>query len=110
MNIILRIAVAVVLLFAGFAAGFPVGKSVGFSTGSEWALVQANLLAREAGVSMPVHFKDGQLRVIIRQPQNLHRQAWRVSDRDYEVQHLAEQGSRTLVETVRLAGRLHPTQ
>lgn len=108
MNVILRIAAAIVLLFAGFAAGVPVGTSIGFDHGSEWALVQADLLAREVGVSMPVQYEDGQLRVIIRQPQNLHRRAWRLSEREYEAQKASEKGSRTLVETARLAGRLQP--
>ena len=110
MNIILRIAVAVVLLFAGFAAGFPVGKSIGFNNGSEWALVQADLIAREAGVSMPVSYEEGHLRVVVKQPQGLHRQVWHRSDKYYEDREYAETGTRTLVETVKLAGRLRPTE
>jgi len=110
MNIILRIAVAIVLLLAGFAAGFPVGKSIGFNNGSEWALVQADLLAREAGVSMPVSYEEGHLRVVVKQPQGLHRRVWHLSDRYYEQREYAEQGTRTLVEAVRLAGRLRPTE
>jgi hypothetical protein len=66
---------------AGFAAGFPVGRSSGFSTGSEWALVQANILAREAGLYMPVKFEAGQFRIILKQPKHLYRAAWVLADR-----------------------------
>ncbi len=68
-------AIAIVLMLIGFAAGFPIGRSTGFTTGSEWALVQADIAAREAGVFMPVHMQDDDFRIVIRQPRNLHRRA-----------------------------------
>ncbi len=77
------IAIAVVLLAVGFAAGFPVGKSIGFETGSEWALIQARILAREADSFMPVYLADGDFRVVIKQPRNLYRNAWRLSERQH---------------------------
>ncbi len=75
------IAIAAVLLLVGFAAGFPVGKSIGFETGSEWALVQADILAREAGVFMPVSMNEGNFRVVIKQRRNLYKRAWRLAER-----------------------------
>lgn len=91
MKIIIRTLLAIALLGAGFAAGFPVGKSIGFETGSEWALVQADMLAREAGVFMPVYIEDGNFRVIIKQPRGLYKRAWERADR-YEGMLGIEQG------------------
>jgi hypothetical protein len=110
MKIIVRLVVIIVLLLAGFAAGIPVGRSIGFNTGSEWALVQADILAREAGVSMPVYFKEGQLRVIVKQPRGIYKRAWELSDRYYEEMENVEKGTRTLSETVSLAQSSYPTQ
>ncbi len=80
MKITAGIMVAAALVFLGFAAGFPVGKSIGFETGSEWAIVQADLLAREAGVFMPVYLDEGKFRVVVKQPRDLHRKAWHLAD------------------------------
>jgi hypothetical protein len=65
----------VVLLAIGFAIGFPLGREAGFMTGSEWAIVQAEIVAREAGMSMPVTLEEGQLHVVVKQPQDLYRRA-----------------------------------
>ena len=65
MKTVLRIVLMVALLTAGFAAGFPMGRNAGFSTGCEWALVQAEILAREADIFMPVHLESGQFKVIL---------------------------------------------
>jgi hypothetical protein len=80
MKIIMRIMFVILLLVIGFAAGFPFGKSIGFSVGSEWALVQAEIFAREAGVFMPVYYEEGQFRIIIKQPRNIYKRAWRLAD------------------------------
>ncbi len=77
------IAIALLMIVVGFAAGFPVGKSIGFQTGSEWALVQAKILAREADSFMPVYLADGEFRVVIKQPRNLYRNAWKLADRHH---------------------------
>jgi len=69
------------LLMAGFAAGYPLGQRRGFSTGSEWALVQANILARDAGLFMPVKIEAGNFRVMMKQPKHLYRTAWMLADR-----------------------------
>ncbi len=74
-RIIVRIVVIAILLAIGFAAGFPMGRQAGFMTGSEWAIVQAEIVAREAGRSMPVTLEDGQLRVVVKQPEDLYRRA-----------------------------------
>ncbi len=79
------IAIAIILLVVGFAAGFPVGKSIGFETGSEWALVQAKILAREADSFMPVYLADGEFRVVIKQPRHLYRNAWKLADRHHDL-------------------------
>lgn len=80
MKTIIRIAVIMALLVAGFAAGYPIGQSRGFVTGSEWALVQAEIFVREAGIFMPVNYEDGQFRIILQQPKHLYRNAWKLAD------------------------------
>jgi hypothetical protein len=82
MKTLMGITTAIILLIVGFAAGYPVGKSVGFDMGSEWALVQAEILAREVGAFMPVYLDDGTFRVVIKQPRHLYRTAWKLAERD----------------------------
>jgi hypothetical protein len=72
MKIIIRIALVIMLLAVGFAAGFPLGHSRGFTTGCEWAFVQASLIARERGLFMPVNFVEGHFRIILKQPRDLY--------------------------------------
>jgi len=106
MKIITQTALALALLATGFAAGFPVGKDAGFTSGSEWALMQANLLAREAGVFMPVSLEQGQFRVVIKQPGNIYKRAWQLADKEEERVPRLISGERTLAKTVQLAGRV----
>ncbi len=109
-KILLRISLIIALLFMGFAAGFPVGKSIGFTTGSEWALVQADIVAREAGSSMPVYFQEGRFRVIVKQPPDLYKHAWQLADRyDNEMENV-NRGVKTLFETINLSKNMHITQ
>jgi hypothetical protein len=103
MKILIRMALAVALLVAGFAVGFPVGKSAGFTTGGEWALVQAGILARESGLFMPVSFEKGRFRVVIKQPRNFYKRAWRLADRREDATQGADLLSRPSLETVQLA-------
>lgn len=105
MKILLRIASAVVLLVAGFAAGFPVGLSRGFSTGSEWAFVQGNILAREAGLYMPVNYESEQFRIILKQPKHLYRNAWLLADMHEDRTAYMRRGDGTLN-----GGRLQQTR
>ena len=106
MKIITRTALSMALLGAGFAAGFPVGRDAGFTRGSEWSLMQANLLAREAGVFMPVSLEQGQFRVVVKQPGNLYKRAWQLADQEQKkTPWLNHRGERALAETVLLAGR-----
>ncbi|MHB8845707.1 MAG: hypothetical protein ACYC7L_13290 [Nitrospirota bacterium] len=81
MKMLMRIIVAIALVAAGFAAGFPIGRNSGFATGSEWALVHAGVLAQEAGLFMPVSMEEGQFRVVLKQPKHLYREAWLLADR-----------------------------
>lgn len=77
------------LLVAGLAAGFAAGKITGFATGSEWALQQADILAREAGVFMPVSYDGRTFRVVIKQPRGIYRKAhWLANQREKEQQSL----------------------
>lgn len=73
-------ATSTAMLLSGFGAVFQAGKNHGFRTGSEWALVQADIVAREAGVFMPVYMKDGKFRVVIRQPRGIYKRAWQLAD------------------------------
>jgi hypothetical protein len=72
---LVRIVVIAALLAVGFAIGFPVGRDTGFVTGCEWAMVQASIVAKEAGKSMPVTFEDGQMHIVVRQPEDLYLRA-----------------------------------
>jgi hypothetical protein len=81
MRIVVHLVIIMTILALGFATGFQVGQSDGFSLGSEWALMQAELLAREEGLFMPIRYDDGQFRVILRQPHHLYRRAWQIADR-----------------------------
>ncbi len=103
MKILIRMTLAIALLIVGFAAGFPAGKSAGFASGSEWALVQATIIAREAGVSMPVTLNDGQFRVVLKQPRHLYKRAWELADKDEEEMRWVNSSDKSLRETVLLA-------
>ncbi len=72
---------AACFLSMGLAAGFAGGLNIGFSTGSEWALMQADIVAREAGVDMPVSYDGGTFRVVVKQPKGLYRRAWQLAER-----------------------------
>ncbi len=74
-KVIVRIVVIMVLFAIGFAVGFPLGRQTGFLTGSEWAIVQAAIAAKEAGVTMPVTFEDGQMHVVVKQPEGIYQRA-----------------------------------
>jgi hypothetical protein len=106
MKIITQTALSLALLGAGFAAGFPVGRDAGFTNGSEWALIQADLLAREAGVFMPVSLEQGQFRVVIRQPRDLYRRTWRLADKQEGRTPWRYKREGALADTVLLAGRV----
>jgi hypothetical protein len=75
-----NIMIVLVLLVICAAAGFHAGRSAGFKTGSEWALVQADIVAREAGVFMPIYMEGDSFRVIIKQPKGLYKKAWDLAD------------------------------
>ena len=107
---IIRMIMIAALLVAGFAAGFPIGQSVGFSTGSEWAIVQADIVAREAGLIMPISIADGKFKVVVKQPRHLYRQAWKLAERHETAMNYVNTGEKALSETVRLAGTVSMTQ
>jgi hypothetical protein len=103
MKTILRVTFMILLVMAGVAVGVPIGQNRGFSTGSEWAIVQANILAREAGLFMPVNFEAGQFRIMMKQPKHLYKKAWRLADkREDEIEYVCN-GDTTLYERIPLA-------
>lgn len=81
MKTLMRIICVVLLLAIGFAAGFPIGSSIGFTKGSEWAIVQADVIARESGLFMPVGFDGGMFRVIMKQPRGLYKKVWQEAEK-----------------------------
>ena len=81
MKIAIRILLALVLLGAGVAVGYPIGQNRGFSRGSEWALVQADIIAREAGVFMPIRFEEDQFHVVFKQPKGIYTRTRRLADK-----------------------------
>jgi hypothetical protein len=102
MKIVIRIIAMIALLVTGFAVGFPIGQSRGFSTGSEWAIVQAKIIARESGLFMPVNFEAGHFRIILKQPKHLYTSAWMLADRYENKMTYVCSGDRTLNERVQL--------
>lgn len=95
--------VPVFLLCAGLIAGFVAGKITGFATGSEWALMQADTLAREAGVFMPVSYDGRTFRVVIKQPRGLYRKASRLANEQEEGGSLYETVTVSQVSLNRIA-------
>jgi hypothetical protein len=110
LKLTIRAAFAIVLLLVGFAAGFPIGQSIGFSTGSEWSFVQADLLAREAGVFMPVNYKGGAFHVVVKQPRQLHKDARQIAERHDTEMSYVNSGKSALNERVQLAQRISLVQ
>lgn len=78
-------SMTVALLLVLMTVAFHMGRSIGFNTGSEWALIQADIVAREAGLFMPVYLNEGKFRVVIKQPRGLYRRAWQRADEYEEV-------------------------
>jgi hypothetical protein len=110
LKLTIRATFAIVLLLVGFAAGFPIGQSIGFSTGSEWSFVQADLLAREAGVFMPVNYKEGAFHVVVKQPRKLHKDARQIAERHDTEMSYVNSGKSALNERVQLAQRISLVQ
>jgi hypothetical protein len=110
LKLAIRAAFVIALLLVGFAAGFPVGQSIGFTTGSEWSFMQADILAREAGVSMPVSYKEGKFRVVVKQPRHLYKKAWKLADKHEDEMAYVNTGKSGLNERIQLAQRMSLTQ
>ncbi len=64
-----------------FSIAFHSGKRAGFRTGSQWAILQAESVAREAGMALPVYLHNGAFRVVFRQPPGLYKKAWQLADK-----------------------------
>jgi hypothetical protein len=77
---------SIAILILVFAVGFSMGRSTGFETGSTWALKQADIVAREAGLFMPVYLRDGSFRVVIKQRRGIYKRAWELADKHDETQ------------------------
>jgi hypothetical protein len=80
MRIIGRLIIGIALLAMGFAFGFPIGENVGFGIGSEWAILQADIIAKESGQFMPINLKNGMFRVKLKQPDGLHKRVWKLAN------------------------------
>lgn len=80
MRIIMKTILGIALLATGFAMGVPCGKNVGFDIGCEWAMMQADIIAKEAGMFMPVSLENGTFRVKLKQPKGLHQRAWKLAN------------------------------
>jgi hypothetical protein len=72
--------------------------------------VQADIIARESGLFMPVYFEDGRFRVIIKQPRNLYKRAWQLADRHDEKMQAEDMVMKSLSRTVQLAQNIQLTQ
>lgn len=81
MRYVLGALFAAVIALAGSASSFVIGRDIGFGKGCEWALVQAEILARETGQFMPVSMKDGTFHVVIRQQRGLYNRTRQAADR-----------------------------
>ena|SRR3990172_8302121 len=110
MKIIIQTVLGLALLVMGFAMGFPIGKIVGFNNGSEWAIVQAEIVAREAGMVMPVHMQGGVFRVKLKQPGDLHQRAWKVADKHFDELAIGASCDMRLIERVKMARSSYVTQ
>jgi hypothetical protein len=110
MKIVIRLFLIAALLAAGFAAGFPAGKSAGFDMGSEWALVQAKIVAHEAGLYMPVSYDNGKFVIVMKQPHLLYRRAWRLADLHEKDMAYLDQSTGCQDEPIRLAGNTLPVK
>lgn len=75
LSLIFRVAAALGLLATGFATGYPAGQQKGFDSGCEWAMVQADMAAREAGMELPFSLEEGRIRVVVKQSPDLHKWA-----------------------------------
>jgi hypothetical protein len=107
MKIIIQAVMGLALLALGFIIGFPYGKSVGFNTGSEWAIIQAEIVAREAGQFMPVRYENGAFRVKLKQPGDLHQRAWKIADKHFEDLAIGANCDRRLIEKAQIARNSH---
>ncbi len=107
MRIISHTIMGIVLVALGFALGFPLGKIVGFNNGGEWAIMQAEIIAREAGMFMPVRLENGTFRVKLKQPRGLHRQAWKFADKHFDELAIEANCERKLSERVMTARNTH---
>jgi hypothetical protein len=111
MKILIQLIAVTAFLWLGFAIGYPVGKNVGFNNGSEWAIIQAEIVAREAGMFMPIHMENGVFRVKLKQPGDLHQRAWKIADKHFEELAIgATCDNRRLVKRVQVARNSHVAQ
>ncbi len=110
LKIMTRMAMVGALLMAGFAVGFPVGQHRGFTTGIECALIEADILAREAHVRMPFYFRDGEMRVVVKQPHDLYKRAWQQSDKHDTEMEYWNKGKKSLTQRIAFSRGANPLQ
>jgi hypothetical protein len=110
MKIVLRIIMGILLVSLGFAAGFPIGQSRGFSTGSEWAFMQASIIAREMGLFMPVNFVEGNFKITLKQPHGHFRRTRQLAEKYGEKIKYESRHEKTLAQNEVLIRRTYLTR
>lgn len=76
-----KTTLTITLLVFLLSIAFHSGKRAGFRTGSEWAIFQATIVAREAGMALPVYLHNGAFRVVLKQPPGLYQRAWHLANK-----------------------------
>jgi hypothetical protein len=59
---------------------------------------------------MPVNYKDGKFRVVVKQPRHLYKKAWKLADRHEDEMSYVNTGNTGLIDRVQLAQRTSLTQ
>jgi len=109
MKIIISIFLVIVLVAIGFAAGYPIGHIIGFTTGSEWAFVQAFIISREFGLFMPINYVEGNFRVVLKQPLSKYKRPRQLAEK-YESVVYESSSEKVLANNVRLLRSTYLTQ
>ena len=55
---------------------------------------------------MPVTYKEGKFRVVVKQPRSLYKKAWHLADRHEEEMAYVNTGKGILIERMQLAQRI----
>ncbi len=95
MKRVLKAAITIAFVVFLVSIAFNSGKRAGFRNGSQWAILQAGIVAREAGLVLPVYLHNGAFRVVFRQPPGLYKRAWRLADEFDRANKAKQDGEKT---------------